>query len=598
VSKYRGGRGTRAPAALVALCLAGPAALGAMAWAGSATPHRGPWTATALAPAGPLGGLAGEQPLGDGAPADGETPVAVDNPTPDQPSDPPTSDPPASPPPVVETTAPAPPPPPAPTVKIALGVGVADLTDGYWNGATNTSFTIYLSNSGTGSASVHVSYTLPAQVFDRGSADCAGGGCDLVLSSGGAALLKVNITVSPQAWRYAPLGGSVSVRARSTQAPALIDDVPATAWGLNFPPGPPVNGLTLTAQDVPLGAAASATGQLVAQLTNTGKVAGAGELQIVTPAGVAVTGFPAGCASHHQAGADTQICELGQVPAGASTRLAFTLSISARARASAPLVGVLRATLAPAGLDPLGTQTSWQITAAPRSPGEVAQDGALPAPTPVALSLAPTPAESDGPIDQITGYAAAAVQEIGWRLMATGIVTLTLVALALAVALRRRRVRLVPLFPAPLPAGHATGLVPVRTGTRTPTDTPATSPAAGGDPLPRRTPAAPPDAFLPPRDWDAPADTPDAPAPDAASPDAAAPDAPTADDAGAVAAEAPAADAVSNATSAPSGTEQTMRIPTQGNPVLPSPYTGTGYERPGQGASDGESEAVGEAAPE
>ncbi len=143
---------------------------------------------------------------------------------------------------------------------------------------------------------------------------------------------------------------------------------------------------------------------------------------------------------------------LGAVPAGASLRIAIGLSVTAKARADAPVTGLVKAFLNPVGLNGLMTQTSWQITAVPASPGAVASQGVLPVSVPDKISGdVPQAALSDGPIKVVSQYASAAVQVLGWRLVITSLVLLIVVLIGLSLGMRRRRIRPVPLFPQPLP---------------------------------------------------------------------------------------------------------------------------------------------------
>ncbi len=547
---------------------------------------------------------------GDGSDDPPSDPPSDDPTDPGTPTDTPTQDPPTSDPPVVPDS--PTPNQPQSVAGIKIGASVADLTDDYWNGATSTSMTIYLTNTGNIDEQAHVTYGLPNGVTDRGSPDCSHGVCDVTVTAGASGvLLKVNLTVSPQAWKQAPLRAGVSVHATADGGLTASD---STTWDVNFPPGPPVNGLTLTAEDVPLGSPLSTGGQLVAHFTNTGAVAGNGELQVVTPAGVAVTGFPADCVSHRQVSANTQSCQLGSVAAGTAHRVAFVLTISAAARADAPVVGVLRASLSPVGLDPVTTQTSWQITAAPHSPGAVAAQGVLPSPSPTpSATTSPTPDATDGPLDVVTGYASAAVQVVGWRIVVTSMVMLILVLLGLTLGLRRRRFRPVPLFPAPLPAGPRPDRADLtgpaggsngsgsngsgRTGSRDTgggdtggdrrgeqggSDTGGKIRKVEGAPLPQRHASNPPDVSLATRSL---ADTP----PPAAPQPVAATAAP------ATAAPQPRAGGTApldygSRDDQPDETDRTGRIPTIGTPVMPSPFTGTGYSPAPAAAHDHDGE--------
>ncbi|MCM0677774.1 hypothetical protein NCC78_24295, partial [Micromonospora phytophila] len=264
-----------------------------------------------------------------------ETPTADPTDTTPPTSAPPTIDPPAETTPPAATTEPAPttttpqnPPPttaapttagpaPAPTVPpvrptpplpgnpppTPLGVRVTtdDLTlsSAYWNAAsTVTTLRVTVTNTGAASERIRLAYTLPAGLTDAGTKGCApaGGGehrCGEWTTAPGArfsTLLRVR--VGGGAWRQMPLSGSVRVTATAPRVVGSVSD--NEGFAVLFPPGPPVPGIRLAADEVSFDISGGSSG-LDVRLGNTGKVSAAGRIEVVLPAGVTVPTPPAGC---------------------------------------------------------------------------------------------------------------------------------------------------------------------------------------------------------------------------------------------------------------------------------------------------------------
>lgn len=270
-----------------------------------------------------------------------------------------------------------PPPPPAPGVQVAA----SDLAlgDGYWSGeATTGTITIEVRNSGEGTEDVLVTYALPAGVHQTGvSTGCAGtaDGYACVLGVGDGATVAVGVAVDAGAWRQAPLNGRAYARASIVGQPSPVV-TGQTGFSVILPPGPPAQGVALSAGDVRLPATGPAvqTGPLQVRLADTGATAGTGAVEVVTPEGVEVAAFPAACVSHRRIAAHRDRCEVGRIDAGQDMRLTFTLSVGAQARAEAPLSGAVYGYLTPYGQDTAVMQACYRVLvasgpSAPASPG-------------------------------------------------------------------------------------------------------------------------------------------------------------------------------------------------------------------------------------
>ncbi|MFG3297450.1 hypothetical protein [Micromonospora chersina] len=278
------------------------------------------------------------------------------------------------------TTAPAPPPvgpPPAGPLPgqpgqpagSPLGVRVTTedvvLTPAYWNAdSTVTTLRVTVSNTGGRTERIRLGYTLPAGLTDAGTPGCAsaGGGSHLcgewTAAPGARFRASIRVRVDGAAWRSMPLSGSVQVTATAPgMAGAAGDD---EGFAVLFPPGPPVPGISLRADEV-LFDISGAPSTLAVRLGNTGKVDAAGRVDVVLPAGVTVSEPPAGCAA---AAPDRTRCELGTVPAGRTVTLSLPVAASAEAQRRAPLAGAVIARLDPRSGRDRQVQMSFRITAA------------------------------------------------------------------------------------------------------------------------------------------------------------------------------------------------------------------------------------------
>jgi hypothetical protein len=245
------------------------------------------------------------------------------------------------------------PPPASPTFQAKLGVRVTaadlDLGPAYWNGNGAGDFDIAVVNTGNVQEAIGGTYAMPAGVTGTGSSGT--GGCTTSgatfacsLSPGATGRVTVRATVASDAWR----GGKLL----TGTATAKVQGGPSHSDGFSvlFPPGPPTPGISLTASKLALGPASTPPqpdgGDLTVKLGNTGSTTATGAVEIVTPAGVDLVGFPAICKSHRKVAADRDRCEVGSVTAGTVLSGAFRLAISPEARAAAPLTGAVYGYLA------------------------------------------------------------------------------------------------------------------------------------------------------------------------------------------------------------------------------------------------------------
>jgi hypothetical protein len=330
------------------------------------------------------------------------------------------------------------PPPPAPGVQVAA----SDLAVGetYWRGggATGT-ITIEVTNSGEAAEDILVTYALPPGVHQSGvTTGCAaaGGGYTCGLSVGEHASVAVAVAVDPTAWRQAPLNGKAFAQASIVGQPSPVA-TGQTGFTVLLPPGPPAQGVSLSAGDVRLPTAAPAheTAPLAVRLGNAGTAAATAAVELVTPEGIEVATFPAGCGSHRRVGAHRERCEVGRIDAGQNVQLTFTLSIGGQARAEAPTSGAVYAYLTPYGQDTVVVQTSYRVVVAS---GPVPSATASPAPS--------TPAPAGGAGGQAPGRRPAQVltdtlisRQLSALPIVAGVVGLVgIVGLFTVLSLRRR----------------------------------------------------------------------------------------------------------------------------------------------------------------
>jgi len=261
-------------------------------------------------------------------------------------------------------------PPPPPRVAVSardIGVGA-----GYWQGATETyPLTVVVRNTGTPPVDAITQVFLPVGVKRAGvgAKGCTVDGLsiDCAMAPGASVTVTVDVTVAPGLWRDPPTG-TVRTKATATDPDADTRPVSAeTTFGLNFPPGPPTPGIDLSVSDPFLPAdpadpnARSENSTLEVRLANTGSVQADGAVDVVTAAGVGIATMPAQCVTRVRISADRERCQLGRVPAGTRVTLRFGLVVTRAARAEAPLLGSVQATLTPAGQDSVTVAASYRV---------------------------------------------------------------------------------------------------------------------------------------------------------------------------------------------------------------------------------------------
>ncbi|PTA48282.1 hypothetical protein [Micromonospora sp. RP3T] len=291
------------------------------------------------------------------------------------------------------TTAPAPPPvgppvkpPPPPPTQAAggpLGVQVSTgdlaLTPDYWNAdSTVATLRVTVTNTGGREEQISLGYSLPAGLVDGGTPGCvdAGGGnhrCGgWTVAPDARFSATIRIRVAGDAWRTMPLSGSVQVTAVAPGvAGAAYDD---EGFAVLFPPGPPVPGISLRADEV-LFDISGAPSTLTVRLGNTGEVDAAGRVEVLLPAGVTVSDAGNACAP---VAPDRTRCELGTLPAGRTATLRLPVTASAEAQRMAPLAGAVIGRLDPRSGRDRQVQMSFRISAAAAQSTPVA---GTPAPT-------------------------------------------------------------------------------------------------------------------------------------------------------------------------------------------------------------------------
>ncbi|MFJ6164280.1 hypothetical protein ACIQH6_04095 [Micromonospora orduensis] len=345
------------------------------------------------------------------------------------------------------TRPPAPPGPPAGppgTPPSPLGVqvttGDVTLTRAYWNAAsTAATLRVTLTNTGTTTQRVRLSYTLPAGLTDAGTKGCAavGGGtyrCGAWTAGVGARFSSLlRLRVAGDAWKLMPLSGSVRVTA---DAPGVTGEATDNqGFAVLFPPGPPVPGISLDADEVTFDISGAAS-TLAVQLGNTGTVDAAGRIEVVLPAGVSVPTAPDGCVAVDL----TRVrCDAGTVPADGTTELRLPVEATPEAQREAPLSGAVIGQLDPRSGPTRQVQMSFRITAA----------AALA--TPVVSPPAPTGSQGVLPAGGAAGNGGmSSVQRTAIILIAVSAL-LVVLALTLATTSLRRRLRDPAPDPSPAP---------------------------------------------------------------------------------------------------------------------------------------------------
>ncbi|MBQ1025200.1 hypothetical protein [Micromonospora sp. C95] len=261
-----------------------------------------------------------------------------------------------------------PPPPPAATLAppatagVKVSTGDVTLPAGYWNSAsTVVTLSVTVANTGTASAGVRLTYTLPAGLTDAGTSGCAAAGnreyrCGRWTTAPGAQFsTRLRIRVSGDAWRKVPLAGSVRVTATGAAGTASDDE----GFAVLFPPGPPVPGITMSAGEVTFDAEGAGT-ELLVRLGNTGRADATGRVDVLLPEGVTVATPPSGCV----AVATTRTrCGLGTVRSGRTEEVRLPVTATAQVLRTAPLSGAVIGRLDPRHGADRRMQLSFRITA-------------------------------------------------------------------------------------------------------------------------------------------------------------------------------------------------------------------------------------------
>ncbi|WP_422738148.1 hypothetical protein ACN263_02125 [Micromonospora sp. WMMD729] len=389
------------------------------------------------------------EPGGDPAPTDPPPPTTAPPPETTPPAPPPTTVPPppastapapggSSRPPTLGPPAPGIPPvnPPAPGGTQApppspLGVQVTTedvtLSEAYWNApSTTTTLRVTVTNTGTATQRVRLSYTLPAGLTDAGTNGCVAEGvgayrCGAWTTEAGTRFSSlIRLRVAGAAWERMPLSGTVRVLADVPGMPGEVAD--DQGFAVLFPPGPPVPGISLAADEVAFDIS-GAQSTLAVRLGNTGTVDAAGLVEVVLPAGVSVPAPPMGCVVLD---ASRTRCDAGPLSAGETRELRLPVEATPQAQREAPLSGAVVGQLDPRNGATRRLQMSFRITAA----------AALA--TPVVSPPAPTGSQGVLPAGATTDDGMTSVQRTAVVLIAISAL-LVILALTLATTSLRRR---------------------------------------------------------------------------------------------------------------------------------------------------------------
>ncbi|MFY1619154.1 hypothetical protein [Micromonospora sp. WMMD736] len=387
-------------------------------------------------------------PGGDPAPTDPAPPTTAPPPETTPPAPPPTT---APPPPATSAPAPGgatrgptlgPPPPGVPPVNppppggtqappSPLGVQVTTedvaLSEAYWNApSTTTTLRVTVANTGTATQRVRLSYTLPPGVSDAGTNGCVeeGGGtyrCGAWTTDAGTRFSSlIRLRVAGAAWERMPLSGTVRVVADVPGTPGEVAD--DQGFAVLFPPGPPVPGISLAADEVAFDIS-GAQSTLAVRLGNAGTVDATGLVEVVLPSGVSAPAPPAGCVALD---ASRTRCDAGLLSAGETRELRLPVEATPQAQREAPLSGAVIGQLDPRNGATRRLQMSFRITAA----------AALA--TPVVSPPAPTGSQGVLPAGATTDDGMTSVQRTAVILVAVSAL-LVVLALTLATTSLRRR---------------------------------------------------------------------------------------------------------------------------------------------------------------
>ncbi|MEV4832740.1 hypothetical protein AB0K25_31070 [Micromonospora sp. NPDC049257] len=250
-------------------------------------------------------------------------------------------------------------------VGVQVTTGDITLDDRYWSArSTVATLQVTVTNTGVVPERLRLAYTLPAGLTDAGTPGCAAAGdggwqCgEWTTAPGDRFSSLIQVRVSGTAWRQMPLSGTVRVTATGPDAGDTTQD--HEGFAVLFPPGPPVPGILLDAEEVVFDIGGGPTA-LAAHLGNTGRVDAAGRVDVLLPAGVSVLSPPAGCASMSPT---RTRCDLDVVPAGQTRTLRFTVAATPDAQRDAPLAGAVIGWLDPEQGPTRQVQMSFRITAA------------------------------------------------------------------------------------------------------------------------------------------------------------------------------------------------------------------------------------------
>jgi hypothetical protein len=349
-------------------------------------------------------------PSGEPSPID--TPSAPASPTAGQ-STAPTDPSPAPEPPAGSATGPA----AGRRVGIVVTADSATLTDRYWTGQTAMALRVTARNVGNVAETVTFRVSPPAGV----TVLSCGGGCAVSLAPAESKSITVELRAAPDAWKRAPLTGTVTATAAATGAATKVGQ---TAWDVIFPPGPPAPGLRLQVSDVRLDPDPSAPAILRLLLTNGSAAPGTAAVTVVAPAGVSLGTLPRGC---QRLKPTTAECLAGTVGAGRRWELRVPLAVPDRLRSEAPLAGLVQAQLHPTGQGILRTQASYQIFAADGQAGVTVGTDTDPDASGTRLHLHDRAARS--PLTQPV---------VVWPIIGGSVLLLIVVTIGLAMVLRRR----------------------------------------------------------------------------------------------------------------------------------------------------------------
>jgi hypothetical protein len=187
--------------------------------------------------------------------------------------------------------------------------------------------------------------------------------------------LRVPLRVDANAWRRAPLFGTVTATAGILGVPTVQQQ---RSYEIVLPAGPARPNLALWAGDVVLASATTTAASLSVRVGNHGSVPATGRVELTTPDGVSLTTVSDRCRSFVRLDARRLRCELGRVAVNQPVALDFGLSIApAVGQAGAPLEGSASASLTPPGgrtaqanttFRLLVTQVVPPVTASPSAP--------------------------------------------------------------------------------------------------------------------------------------------------------------------------------------------------------------------------------------